>query len=97
MEGLTSDIASASERAAKLMRDFMKRSMAVKLLLDRLGISIEASFLRSDLELMRFRLLVPAEHIRNSGVGVGIVNTAQRSGEEPGGPTRRASRAEQPA
>lgn len=94
MEGLNSDIASASERAAKLMREFMRRSMAVKLLLDRLGISIEASFLRSDLEL---RLLVPAEYIRNSGAGASVVNTAQRSGEDPGGPTRRASRAEQPA
>lgn len=66
IEGLNADITAASNRASQLMREFLRRSTAIRLLLDKLGISVEGAFLRSDWELKRFRLLVPVELFRNT-------------------------------
>ena len=65
IEGLNTDITAASNSASQLMRELLGRSTAIRLLLDKLGISVEGAFLKSDLELKRFRLLVPAELFRN--------------------------------
>ncbi|ALL01370.1 hypothetical protein Pyrde_1324 [Pyrodictium delaneyi] len=65
IEGLNADITAASNRANQLVKEFLRRNTAIRLLLDKLGISVECAFLKSDWELKRFRLLVPAELFRS--------------------------------